>query len=51
MNRRKGYYFLILTAGHGDYYLQKLATELLFELMAGSVIRFVRQNRAGIEEK
>ena len=39
----------IINTEHGDYYLQKLAAELLFELMAGSVIRFVHQNRGGLQ--
>lgn len=39
----------IIADKHGDYYLQKLAVELLFEHAAGSVTRFVRQNRAGLQ--
>lgn len=39
----------IISAKHGDYHLQKLAVELLFEHAAGSVTRFVRQNRGGLQ--
>ncbi|MDM8551645.1 hypothetical protein QUF72_16275 [Desulfobacterales bacterium HSG2] len=39
----------IIATGHGDYYLQKLATELLFEHAANSVTKFVHRNRSGLQ--
>ncbi|MDM8549007.1 hypothetical protein QUF72_02970 [Desulfobacterales bacterium HSG2] len=39
----------IIATEHGDYYLQKLAAELLFEHVASSVTKFVQQNRSGLQ--
>ena len=39
----------IIVTEHGDYYLQKLAMELLFEHVAHSVTQFVHQNRSGLQ--
>lgn len=39
----------IIATKHGDYYLQKLAVELLFEHAAGSVTQFVRQNKPELQ--
>jgi hypothetical protein len=39
----------IIATEHGDYYLQKLAMELLFEHVANSVTKFVYQNKSGLQ--
>lgn len=39
----------IVVTKHGDYYLQKLAMELLFEHVANSVTKFVHDNRSGLQ--
>ncbi|MDM8521427.1 hypothetical protein QUF64_15375 [Anaerolineales bacterium HSG6] len=39
----------IIVTEHGDYYLQKLAMELLFEHVANSVTKFVHQNKSGLQ--
>ncbi len=39
----------IIATEHGDYYLQKLAVELLFEHVANSVTKFVHKNRSGLQ--
>lgn len=40
----------IIITEHGDYFLQKLAMELLFEHVANSVTKFVRQNESGLQD-